>query len=107
VVGLVDFLNAAQGLFDRKTVAIDFVVFADDLRNGAQATGHSDGTYVGVCGQPAVEHFRVQLIRFPVYVQIGSWKMRSQKRGAKRYHMGEEVIDIGIFGPADRIFVQS
>ncbi len=107
MIGLVDIFYPGQGLADRQAVPIDLLGLADDAGDRAQATGHPDGADVGIRRQAAVEHLGVELIRLAVHIQISAGEVGLQKGGAHSDDVHEQLIDIGVFGTADREFVQT
>jgi hypothetical protein len=53
-------------------------------------------------GQPAVEHARVEFVRLAVDVDIAAREVRPHDRVAARHHAGDQVVDEGILGAAQR-----
>jgi hypothetical protein len=102
VIRLVESLDPLQRVLHRQPARIDFLRLANDPRDGAQAPGNPHGAGIDIGGELPLEHARVELVGLAVHVEIGAGKARLEERRADGRGSGEEILDIGVLGAAQR-----
>src|SRR5947209_6083804 len=99
MIGLIQSLDAADGVVDGNPVRIDLLRLANDPRDRPKATGYAHGSRIGKGRQPAFEHARIELVRLAVHVDIAAGEVRPHERIAAPHHTDHKLIDEGILGP--------
>ena len=107
VVGLVDRVDAGQRLLHVEGAGVDLLALRDDAGDRAEAAGDAHRADVGVGRQVAREHLRVEFVGLAVHVEPGARKVRLEQRAAERGRVGDQLVDVGVFGAADGLFVEA
>ena len=87
---------------DRDALVVDFLGVADHARHRAEPAGDPHRAGVGERGKPPVEHARIELVGLAVDVDIAAREMRPHQRMAARHDAGDQIVDEGILGAAQR-----
>ena len=103
VIGAVERIDAALGLRHGELGRIDLSAGGHQPGDGAEARPDPVRTGSGVIGQRLVEHVRVQLVRFPVGIEIGSGIERAQERRTGLGRARENLVDEAVFGAPERL----
>ena len=98
MVGLVQALDALEGLVDRDALAVDFLGVADHARDRAQAASDAHGAGIGKGGQAALEHARIELIGLSVHVDETAREMGVHQRVTLADHAGHQLVDEAVLG---------
>ena len=106
VIGQVDALDPHAGVVEGQPLAIDRLVLGDDAGQRAEAGGDARAGGVEAIRQRLDEHLRVEFPGLAVDVEIGAREMRAQQRRAQMRGAGEQLVDIGVLGLADRQMVE-
>ncbi len=101
MVRLVNRIDAPERILDRYAAGVDFHIFRNDARNGAEAAGNPQRIDIGIRRQHAVEHARIELIWLAVDVDIGAGKIGEQQRRSENTRRGKQLVDVMIFRAAD------
>ncbi len=100
MVGLVQPLDAPDGVVDRNALAVDFLGVAHHAGHRAESARHPHGAGIGEGREPAVEHARVELVGLAVHVDIAAREMRVHQRIAAPNDAERELVDEAVLGPA-------
>ncbi len=102
VVGLVEPFDAPGRLIDGQAPRIDLLRLADHACDRSQAAGDANRARVRKGRQTAVEHAWVEFVGLTIDVEIGARKSRPEQWRAEAQNTGEQFVDVGVFGPAQR-----
>ena len=100
VIGHVDLIDAPHGLREVQTPAIDFLAFGDHAGDRAQPAGDPGRRGVHISRKFAGEHAGVELIGFPVHIDVAARRMGAQHGCAVVDAGPEQLVDIAILGLA-------
>ncbi len=89
-----------------RRLAIDRLVLGHDPGERAEPGGDARARGVEPVRQRLDEHRRVEFPGLAVHVEIGAREMRAEQRRAEMRRAGEQLVDIGVFGLADRQMVE-
>ena len=100
VVGFIKRLDPPQRIVHRQSLAVDLLAVADHARDGAETARDPHRSRVGEARQAPDEHARVELVRFPVHVDIGAGEVDPDHRKSATAQIGDQLVHEGIFRPA-------
>ena len=100
MIGLVQLGQPCSGFGAIQLAAIDLGPVAHNARDHAQAGRHPRGGRIHRYFQGAVEHAGIQLALAAVHVQEGAGELRRQQRCPQPQRTGEQLVDKGVFRPA-------
>ena len=100
VVGLVQSFDAPDRVVDRNALPIDFLGVADHPGDGPQPARHPHRSGIGEGGKAAVEHARIELVRFAVHVDIAAREMCTHQRITARHDTNCQLVDEAVLGAA-------
>ena len=106
MIGLVQPIDPPQRLGNGDTLIVDFLGVADDARHRAKPAGDPHRAGIGERRQPAVEHSRVELVGFPIDVDIAAREVRAHHRVAALHHAFDQFADETVLGAAQRCQIE-
>ena len=103
VIGLVEALDAANGVVHGNALAVDFLRVADHAGDRAKSARDPHRAGIGKGRQPAVEHARVELVGLAVDVDVAAREVRAHQRIAAAHHARAiEFVDEAVLRAAQR-----
>ncbi len=103
MVGLIKPLDAGERGFECERAAVNLFLVVDDARDGAEPANGAQRLAVDEIRQAAVEKKGVEFVRLAIDVEVGSGKMGVHQHGAMLRRRGQEFLDIGVLGFAERL----
>ena len=98
VVRVVEALDAPFGIGEAQLLGVDVLAAGNDAGDRAEPDANPRRAGIDVARQGVGEHRRVELVGFPVDVEISPRKAGREQRGAELRGGGEQLVDKAVFG---------
>ena len=98
MVRVVKTLDAPFGIGKAQFPGVDVLAAGNDAGDRAEPDAHPRRSGVDEARQCVGEHRRVELVSFPVDIEIGPREAGRQQRGAEVRGAGKQLVDKAVFG---------
>lgn len=98
VIRVVEALDAPFGIGEAQLPGVDVLAVGNDTGDRAEPDANPRRAGIDVTRQRVGEHRRVELVSFPVDVEISPRKAGREQRGAELRGGGEQLVDKAVFG---------
>ncbi|TPW00107.1 MAG: hypothetical protein USCAAHI_00446 [Beijerinckiaceae bacterium] len=106
VIRFIEFFDPFNRFLNRHAARINLLRLAGHARDGPKSAGDTQRARVRESRQLALEHARVQLIRFAIEIKIGARKACLDQGGAQCRDPAKQSIDESVFRAAQHGFVE-